>query len=192
MLRPAFEQWRDVGLRGYGFDGLRRPGWRGANEDRDAAFVDGLYGTGLRLAEWASVLDAELPAHASAGGTRFPKACLSAACIKGRREGRECRISRSVLRSVAPYLDPVEGSRAEAVRREQRAGRYDGLPGTRIMAGYHWRRRTPAVETGDGVRHVPAGPGHGYGARPGRILGRRWQLFSRRVGQLLPERLLMR
>ena len=29
------------------------------------------------------------------------------------------------------------------------------------------------------------GPGHGYGARPGRILGRRWQLLSRRVGQLL-------
>jgi len=37
-----------------------------------------------------------------------------------------------------------------------------------------------------------AGPGHGYGARPGRILGRRWQLFSRRVGQLLLERLLVR
>jgi hypothetical protein len=49
MLRRAFEQWRDIGLRGYGFDGLRRPGWSGANEDRDAAFVDGLYGTGLRV-----------------------------------------------------------------------------------------------------------------------------------------------
>jgi drug/metabolite transporter (DMT)-like permease len=37
-----------------------------------------------------------------------------------------------------------------------------------------------------------AGAGHGYGGRPGRILGRRWQLFSRRVGQLLPERLLVK
>jgi hypothetical protein len=37
-----------------------------------------------------------------------------------------------------------------------------------------------------------AGPGHGYGARPGRILGRRWHLISRRVGQLLPESLLVR
>jgi hypothetical protein len=154
MLRPAFEQWRDVGLRGYGFDGLRRAGWRGANEDRDAAFVDGLYGTGLRLAEWASVLDAELPADASAGGARFLKAWLSAACIKGRREGREYRIPRSVLRSVASYTDPVEGSRAEAVRRAQLAGRYDGLPGTRIVTGHHWRRRTLAIETEDGVRHV--------------------------------------
>jgi hypothetical protein len=49
LLRPAFEQWRDIGIRGYGFDGLPRAGWRGAHEDRDVAFVDGLYGTGLRL-----------------------------------------------------------------------------------------------------------------------------------------------
>jgi len=157
MLRPAFEQWRDVGLRGYGFDGLRRAGWRGENEDRDAAFVDGLYGTGLRLSEWASVLDVELPADVSAGGgSRFPKAWLSAACVKGRREGREYRIPRGVLRSVASYLDPVEGSRAEVVRRAQRAGRYDHVPGTRIVTGCHSRRRTLAIESGDGVRQVPA------------------------------------
>jgi hypothetical protein len=59
---------------------------RGApeNEDRDAAFVDGLYGTGLRLSEWASVLDVELPTEQPAGGgSRFPKAWLAAACIKG-------------------------------------------------------------------------------------------------------------
>lgn len=38
------------------FDGLRRQGWRGgALEDRDVAFVDGLYGTGLRVREWASL-----------------------------------------------------------------------------------------------------------------------------------------
>lgn len=62
-------------MRGYGFDGHRLEGWRGFNEDRDAAFVDGLYGTGLRLAEWASVLDVELPTGDAAG--RFPKAWLA-------------------------------------------------------------------------------------------------------------------
>jgi hypothetical protein len=42
MLRPAFEQWVGIGLRGYGFDGLRRSGWRGGGcEDRDVAFTDG-------------------------------------------------------------------------------------------------------------------------------------------------------
>lgn len=75
MLRPAFEQWRDVGLRGYGLDGLRKPGWRGENEDRDAAFADGLYGSGLRLSEWASVLDVEIPAP---GEARWAKAWLAA------------------------------------------------------------------------------------------------------------------
>jgi integrase len=148
MLRPAFEQWRDIGLRGYGFDGLRRAGWRGANEDRDAAFVDGLYGTGLRLAEWASVLDIELPAP---GEQRFAKAWLSAACIKGGREGREYRVSRSVLRAVAAYTDPVEGSRTAAVRRAQDSGRYDRLALARIVTGYNVRSRVLYVEGAGGA-----------------------------------------
>ena len=137
MLRPAFDQWRDIGLRGYGFDGLRRAGWRGGCEDRDAAFVEGLYGTGLRLREWASVLDVELPV---AGGERFPRAWLSAACIKGGREGRYYRVPRTVLAAVAAYTDPVEGSRAEAVRRARQAGRYEILP-VRIVTGYSPRSR---------------------------------------------------
>lgn len=149
MLRPAFEQWRDVGLRGYGFDGLRRPDWRGANEDRDTAFVNGLYGTGLRLSEWASLVDVELPA---VGSVRFPKAWLSAACIKGGREGREYRIPRSVLRSITSYTDPIEGSRPDAVRRAQRAGRYDEVPGMRIVTGYNARTRLLYVEGRHGVR----------------------------------------
>ncbi|MFJ4585068.1 hypothetical protein [Streptomyces echinatus] len=97
MLRAAFEQ-RDIGLRGYGFDGLRIPGWRGANEDRDAVVVDGLYGTGLRLQEWASILDVEIPLRTVG---HFPKAWLAAACIKGaKKEGRTYRIPRRVLKDI--------------------------------------------------------------------------------------------
>lgn len=150
LLRPALEQWRDVGLRGYGFDGLRRPGWCGRNEDRDVAFVEGLYGTGLRLREWASILDVELPA-APAG--RMSRAWLSAACIKGGGEGRRYYIPRRVMSGVASYLDPVEGSRAEAVSRAQRAGRYEGLHGIRIVTGYNARTRVLYTEGGD--RAVP-------------------------------------
>jgi hypothetical protein len=137
MLRSALEQWRDIGLRGYGFDGLRRPGWRGGNEDRDAAFVEGLYGTGLRLREWASVLDVEVPA---AGGERLSKVWLSAACSKGGKQGRGYRVPRGVLQAIASYADPLEGSRVEAVRRAQRAGRYQQLP-VRIVTGYNPRSR---------------------------------------------------
>ncbi|QSE87789.1 integrase (plasmid) [Rhodococcus pseudokoreensis] len=148
LLRSAFEQWRDIGLRGYGFDGRRRPGWRGFNEDRDAAFVDGLYGTGLRLTEWSSILDVELPTEDAAG--RFPKAWLAAACIKGGRAGRTFRIPRSVVNSVAGYMDPREGSRAEAIERARRAGRYDRIPGVRIVTGCNRTNRTVYILTPSG------------------------------------------
>ena len=113
--------------------GSARPGWRGFNEDRDTAFVDGLYGTGLRLAEWASVLDVELPGEDAAAG-RFPRAWLAAACIKGGREGRYYRIPRSVMHRVAAYLDPVEGSRAEAIGRARRRA-VRAAAGVRIVTG---------------------------------------------------------
>jgi integrase len=149
MLRPAFEQWRDIGLRGYGLDGLRRAQWRGWNEDRDVAFVDGLYGTGLRLREWASVLDVELPAPSG----RLARAWLAAACAKGGRQGRFYRIPSRVLRSVAAYTDPVEGSRAEAVRRARREGRYERLSGVQLAAGYNPRTRVLSIM--DGVQARP-------------------------------------
>ncbi|WP_211328870.1 hypothetical protein [Thermomonospora umbrina] len=143
MLRPAMEQWRDVGLRGYGFDGLRRSNWRGGGcEDRDVAFVEGLFGTGLRVQEWASVLDVELP---RLGSGRFPKAWLSAACIKGGGEGREYRVPRSTLTAIEAYTDPMEGSRGEVVARAQRAGRYERLP-VRIVTGYNPRSRVLHLE----------------------------------------------
>jgi hypothetical protein len=65
---PGYQRWRDVGLRGFGLDGLEDPQWRGRNEQRDAAFADGLYETGLRLQEWASILDLELPPDDPARG----------------------------------------------------------------------------------------------------------------------------
>ncbi|MER5967501.1 site-specific integrase [Streptomyces sp. NPDC002057] len=62
-LDPAgYACWVDVGLRGLDLRGREIDGWRGRNSQRDCAFVDGLYGTGLRLSEWASILRLELPA----------------------------------------------------------------------------------------------------------------------------------
>ena len=153
MLRSAWEQWRDIGLREYGFDGLRRPGWRGgAVEDRDVAFVDGLFGTGLRLAEWASVLDIELP---PAAGGRFPRAWLAAACAKGGQRGRFYRIPRRVLSLLEGYLDPVEGSRRPAIARAQAAGRYESLHGVQVVTGYNARSRVLYLAGQSGARSVP-------------------------------------
>lgn len=45
----AIRRWRDLGVRGRGLDGRVDRQWRGRNDQRDGAFVDGLYGTGLRL-----------------------------------------------------------------------------------------------------------------------------------------------
>ncbi|MEG3629630.1 site-specific integrase [Streptomyces poriticola] len=152
LLRDALEQWRDIGLRGYGFDELRRPSYRaGFNEDRDTAFVDGLYGTGLRLREWASILDVELPA---AGSERMGTAWLAAKCIKGGREGRTYWIPRRVLQSVEGYLDPLEGSRTEVVRRAQQQGRYERLHGVRIVTGHDPRTRQVYVASADGSQPV--------------------------------------
>ncbi|MFC8438205.1 site-specific integrase [Streptomyces griseoincarnatus] len=145
ILRAPFEQWRDIGLCGYGFDGGRRPGWHGPNEDRDAVFVDGLYGTGLRLQEWASVLDVELPSSSAA---RLSKAWLAAACVKGAKEGRWYRIPRAVLRAAEGYLDPLEGSRTEAIRRAQRRGDYERLAYVRVVSGYNARSRVLHLEGG--------------------------------------------
>lgn len=152
MLRPAYRQWRDIGLRGYGFDGRRRPGWRGFNEDRDVAFADGLYGTGLRLGEWASILDVELPADGTTG--RYPMSWLPAACIKGGREGRPYRVPRAVMPAIRSYLDPLEGSRADVIERARRRGAYDQVAGLRIVTGYNPASRCLYIAGPDGSRPV--------------------------------------
>ncbi|WP_328738293.1 site-specific integrase [Streptomyces erythrochromogenes] len=122
-LDPAgYARWVAVGLRGLDLSGREVDGWRGRNSQRDCAFVDGLYGTGLRLSEWASVLRLELPADDEA---RTYYTCrLAAACAKGGR-GRRFWKPRSVLTDVLAY---EEGECAAAVRRAQRAGRYERQP----------------------------------------------------------------
>lgn len=156
MLRVPFEQWRDVRLSGYGFDGARRAGWRGRNEDRDVAFVDGLYGTGLRLQEWGSVLDVELLRSSTArlfaglAGDSVPEG--------GAKEGRWYRIPRAVLREVEGYADPLEGSRTEVIRRARRRGSYERLAYLRVVSGYNTRNRVLYVEGGGSLSVDVLGP----------------------------------
>ncbi|WP_228838948.1 hypothetical protein [Nocardia amamiensis] len=64
----GYECWRDVGLRGLDREGRAMRSLRGRNIQRDCAFADGLYGTGLRLSEWATILMVELPAEDTSRG----------------------------------------------------------------------------------------------------------------------------
>jgi site-specific recombinase XerD len=115
----GYGRWRDIGLRGLDPSGREMASWRGLCPQRDCAFVDGLYGTGLRLTEWASVLQLELPYDAPGRG--FMTAQLAAACAKGGVR-RKYWMPRPVLSAVLAY---GEGERAATVRRAQAAGRYE-------------------------------------------------------------------
>ena len=115
----AVTRWIDVGLRGRDLSGRADPSLQGRNEQRDAAFAEGLYGTGLRLGSWASVVLPELPDVARGRG--FFRCQLADACAKG-GNGYAYWMPLAALRGVLGY---VEGARAAAVRRAQAAGRYE-------------------------------------------------------------------
>jgi integrase len=148
-LDPAgYRRWRDLGVRGLGLDGRPDGLWRGRNEQRDAAFVDGLYSSGLRLTEWASLLITELPDDNPARGYRTCR--LADGCAKG-GYGHKYWIQREALLGT---LDYVEGARARAVRGAQQAGRYERLTTARLVIGFH--RDRLIVQEPDGRRTEPA------------------------------------
>ena len=119
-LDPAgYRRWRDLGLAGMTVDGRPDPAFRGRNEQRDCAFADGLYGSGLRLSEWASVVLPELPGDDPGRG--YSTCRLADACAKN-GYGHVYWLPRHALVDVLNY---VEGARARIVRAAQRAGRYD-------------------------------------------------------------------
>ena len=178
MLRPAYEQWRDIGLRGYGFDGTRRPEWRGFTEDRDVAFTDGLYGTGLRVAGVG-----ERPGRGAAGRGRdrpVPAGVAGRGVHQGRPGGaylpnpaRRGRRDRVLLR------------RSSSGRRRRRRGRVEQDPG--LVRVEETRRDESASQqvafgageaVGVGEHGSGAGAGGQYGWDPGgEFIQRRHQLL---------------
>ncbi|MDX3515934.1 site-specific integrase [Streptomyces caniscabiei] len=123
----AIRRWRDLGVRGRGLDGRVDRRWRGRNDQRDGAFVDGLYGTGLRLSSWASVVLPELPR--TAPGRGYFACSLADQCAKG-GYGYTYWMPRAVAAGVRAYR---EGARARAVRRAQESGLYETVRGLRVV-----------------------------------------------------------
>lgn len=116
----AYRLWRDVGLRGYDADGRRDPRWRGRNDDRNAAYSDVLFSSGMRRSEGGSLLTIEVPEVAASDRLYFD-ARLGRQATKSRRE-RTFYVSADALRAVWAY---VNTTRRAAVRRAQAHGRYE-------------------------------------------------------------------
>ncbi len=124
----AYRQWRDVGLAGRLPDGAADRAWRGRNDGRNRAFANLLWSSGLRLREAGTLLVQELPAVDSPG--QFLRARVGAGVAKGR--GRDFWMSAPARRQLGAY---VLSTRAEAVSRARREGRYEDLPARQVVVG---------------------------------------------------------
>jgi integrase len=119
-LPPAsYRLWRDVGLRGYGPDGLPSGRFKGRWAARNAAFTDLMARTGMRLSEQASLTVTEMPLQAGMGG--YQRFWLPGAIAKY-FSARWVYVPHSVVRELAAY---AELDRAEVVEDARAAGRYD-------------------------------------------------------------------
>ncbi|WP_255450033.1 site-specific integrase [Skermania sp. ID1734] len=140
----AYRLWRDVGLRGYTGEDRRDPSWRGRHDDRNAAFADVLFCSGLRRTEAASLLVTELP-QATTMDRRYVDARLASAVAKNGR-ARTFYLSAQVVADVQTY---VATSRRAVVRLAQQTGRYEDLPEIRVLTHQsgrmgrvlHWKDR---------------------------------------------------
>jgi integrase len=124
----TWRRWIDVGLRGHTQEGVPEPGWAGRLEDRNVAFVRLLTSSGLRLAEGGSLLTFEVPGRRPDGG-RYYRGKIAAQVTRSKKP-RTFYVASDAVGDVETYED---SSRAWAVRQAQKAGRYDRLPGMRMV-----------------------------------------------------------
>lgn len=141
-ITPAtFRLWLDVGMRGYdpqprlegGFEsGLRDPGFRGRNTQRNCAYAQLVYNSALRRQEIGTLLTTELP-ELDQTDVRLARAVT---------KGRKVRHWRAFGDGLADTLAYIEQTRAEAVARARTAGRYRDLPNARwVTAVEHHRSK---------------------------------------------------
>lgn len=131
--------WQDVGILGYGPDELPDPAWRGRNDGRNGAFTDTLVDSGLRLKECGCLLTIEVPEALTSG--LYPEGTVAGAIAK-RRE----RMFYTSISSVEGMRTYMETSRRAAVRRARRAGRYDRMPGRRVVTAVSPDRKLSWVD----------------------------------------------
>ncbi|WBM80174.1 tyrosine-type recombinase/integrase [Cryobacterium breve] len=114
-------------MRGYTGVGLEDSSWRGRSSDRNAAYADLLFDSGLRRSEGAALLCIELPKVES--GRRYQWGRLASATSKSRRP-RAFNMRSETLNSIQTYMD---STRAGIVRRAQELGTYEADEDRRVV-----------------------------------------------------------
>ncbi|MFJ9085740.1 integrase [Streptomyces sp. NPDC102384] len=148
----TWRTWIDVGLRGFGPEGVPESGWAGRLEDRNAAMVRLLTSSGLRRSEGGSLLTFEVPVRGVAEG-RYCRGRIAAEVTRSKK-ARTFYVASETVGDIETY---VASSRVWVIRKAQRTGRYERLPQMRLVTEVtrglrpmvHWR-------TMQGVRGVRA------------------------------------
>lgn len=126
IVPGTYRLWRDVGIRGRRAERVGEREWRAGPEDkssrvrntlRNSAFTDFLYSTGLRVQEAGCLLLPEIPAN-GAIEARLPSS------IAKYGKSRTWYGAPAAIQTLRSY---VAITRAAAVRRALREGRYDAI-----------------------------------------------------------------
>lgn len=127
LTRRAYERWRSEGLLGMGAARAETLAMR----DRNAAFADLLYHTGMRRTEGAGLLTFEVPN--SEFSSRLVRGRVPAGLSKGRpQRGRVMYLDRPTRESIEAY---VTGAREVEVRFGQASGLYESDKAGLIVKG---------------------------------------------------------
>lgn len=146
-LPPAeYRMWRDIGVRGYGTDGLQRSNFRGRWALRNAVYCDLMVRTGLRIAEQSALTVLDVPTSSEDAG--YERFWLPEALAKG-GSARWVYVPAAVRADLRSY---AEIDRRWVIERAQTGGLYE-----------QWRRpwvvedpqRTSATyASGTGIRRT--------------------------------------
>lgn len=125
----AWQRWRDVGLVGLDTWGVPDSTFRGRSGDRNAAYADLLFDSGLRRTEAGSLLTIEVPRIEP--DRRYQQARVARAVCKN-GSGRPFYMTTSTVRQIEAYQLT---SRSATVVHAQRTNRYDSTPGLLVLEG---------------------------------------------------------
>lgn len=123
----AWQRWRDVGLVGLDPAGVPDPTFRGRSGDRNAAYADLLFDSGLRRTEGGSLLTLEVPKIEEA--RRYQTGRVARAVCKN-SSGRPFYVTTSTVRQIEAYRLTT---RSAMVLRAQGKGSYDAVRGLLLL-----------------------------------------------------------